>query len=968
MNSSRILFSFILFVSLFTFSQLHAQNSVWTWGSNQAGQLGNGMRDYDLTDHRVNTAAPAPVTCYDDWLEISAGSTGVLAIRQDGTLWSWGNTHGLGLMPQQLDFGGNASLPPGMAVAAQVGNGSDWTSISHKGNVSAAIYLNGTLWMWGANTVGELGNGTANSSPYPAQVSAMPGFWTQVVAGFTTLALQSNGTLWTWGAGALRGVGVNQNVNAPTQAGTDTDWHVLADMVTGASHAAAIKTNGSLWTWGANAYGQLGLGANTGHLSPQQVGTATNWKSVSVGQDYTVAIKTDGTLWAWGRNHQGQLGDGTNIDRTAPVQIGAANNWKEVSGGGSYTIAVKTDGTLWAWGSNLTTMVYTNTPQQIGTSTEWSRVSAGTEFGVALRNAPHDPMPNGIALPNDVNSCQDFYEMLPSVQNADSYKWYKDNTPIQLSGTPGIYGIQTPPGVVNSGTYRLVVNQAGCRSSDEIQVTLHGLPPVTYSMQGPKIEDCTTWNHYPVGSTVTFTNTTADAATGSFQWVLEDANGTVSTSTGPTFTFTFNDMDVFVVDLHSASPCHRYNSSYGPIIIQPRLSLGPDAVIDACQAPVALNSNITDGQSYTWTKPDNSQETGQLLSADQSGVYTLAVDRLLCVQRATVTVDLSGMQSLDFNPAGSVLAACPDQFNQANAITFNNATPEAAGHDFTWTFGDGTTTTSTDATHAYTAPGRYNVTLDGSCNRTLTKEVVVQPVLSLGDDRFACEASVPLATNIPSADSYSWQTPDGSTISGQPSITATAAGTYNVTVVKLGCTQTDAVTITTATEAVNAAFNILAGGTPIGEEGSVLNGIPLTFASTGNTAFQHAWTFGDGATAQEHNIEHTYASTGNYTVKLVVTDKAGCTGETEKFLHVQDLIITDAISPNGDGKNDRLVITPYLYEANLRVMDRAGRTVFEASPYNNDFSGQNLESDVYFYELQIKETGKSFKGYLHIMK
>jgi gliding motility-associated-like protein len=174
--------------------------------------------------------------------------------------------------------------------------------------------------------------------------------------------------------------------------------------------------------------------------------------------------------------------------------------------------------------------------------------------------------------------------------------------------------------------------------------------------------------------------------------------------------------------------------------------------------------------------------------------------------------------------------------------------------------------------------------------------------------------------------------------------------------------------ITTSPFAVNTNFDILAAGERIAADGIVLNGVPLTFMASGSTDLQRTWTLGDGTIANEQTLQHTYATAGDYTVTLTVTDNAGCKDSAEKSLHIEDIIITDAISPNGDGKNDRLVITPFLYEAELKIMDRAGRTVYQASPYNNDFSGQNLESDVYYYELQFKETGKSYKGYVHVIK
>jgi alpha-tubulin suppressor-like RCC1 family protein len=114
----------------------------------------------------------------------------------------------------------------------------------------------------------------------------------------------------------------------------------------------AVKSDGTLWTWGRNEWGQLGDGTMVNQSSPVQVGSTTNWRSVAAGHEHTVAVKSDGTLWTWGRNEWGQLGDGTMVNQSIPVQVGSATNWQSVAAGHEHTVAVKSDGTLWTWGGN----------------------------------------------------------------------------------------------------------------------------------------------------------------------------------------------------------------------------------------------------------------------------------------------------------------------------------------------------------------------------------------------------------------------------------------------------------------------------------------------------------------------------------------------------------------------------------------------------------------------------------------
>ena len=188
--------------------------------------------------------------------------------------------------------------------------------------------------------------------------------------------------------------------------GTLTTW---LSATAGAGASLAIKTDGTLWAWGYNYYGQLGDGTNVSKSSPVQVGTLTTWSSVSTGGytlGSTLAIKADGTLWAWGHNGTGQLGLGDGAWRSSPVQVGALTTWSKVYAGAYHTLAIKTDGTLWAWGDNTrgelgqgdNTTRYS--PVQVGSMTYWSSASSGPYvtggvmiggWSMALQNAYVDP-------------------------------------------------------------------------------------------------------------------------------------------------------------------------------------------------------------------------------------------------------------------------------------------------------------------------------------------------------------------------------------------------------------------------------------------------------------------------------------------------------------------------------------------------------------------------------------------------
>jgi hypothetical protein len=170
--------------------------------------------------------------------------------------------------------------------------------------------------------------------------------WWKVAAGSNhTVGIRPDGTLWAWGDNGIGqlGDGTTTSRSAPVQVGSG-----FASVAAGPYHTVAVKTDGTLWAWGYNGNGQLGDGTTTQRVAPVQVGSG--FASVAAGYYHTVAVKTDGTLWAWGYNGNGQLGDGTTTQRVVPVQVGSG--FDSLAAGGAHSMAVKTDGTLWAWGDN----------------------------------------------------------------------------------------------------------------------------------------------------------------------------------------------------------------------------------------------------------------------------------------------------------------------------------------------------------------------------------------------------------------------------------------------------------------------------------------------------------------------------------------------------------------------------------------------------------------------------------------
>jgi alpha-tubulin suppressor-like RCC1 family protein len=316
-----------------------SNGTIWGVGSNMAfGQLGDGTE----TDHYTVTQL-SPDT---SWQQIRCGDYYAFAIKNNGTLWGTGNNnHG------QLGIGSTISY---MNTFTQVGTATNWKQIATGNSFVIALKTDGTMWGWGQNNGYQMGNASCCSDRRsPAQIGTATD-WKMVEASDTGtgIAIKTNGTIWGWGSNSSGIIG-NSLVSSrqfPTQLNPDTDW---ATMSVGVGHILALKTNGTLWSWGGGGYGENGdmLPPTYFRDSPVQIGTDT-WSFIATGYRSSYGIKPDGTLWAWGLNDKGQLGDGTTVNRMQPVQIGTDTDWASVAGGLQHAVGLKTNGALWTWGLN----------------------------------------------------------------------------------------------------------------------------------------------------------------------------------------------------------------------------------------------------------------------------------------------------------------------------------------------------------------------------------------------------------------------------------------------------------------------------------------------------------------------------------------------------------------------------------------------------------------------------------------
>jgi rubredoxin len=307
---------------------IKTDGTLWTWGHNFYGQLGDNTS--------VNKSSPVQtVTVGTNWRQVECGSVHTAAIKTDGTLWLWGiNNNG------QL---GDNTVTSKSSPVQTIAGGTNWRQVSCGDYHTAAIKTDGTLWLWGWDSNGQLGDNTTTSKSSPVQTIAGGTNWRQVACGNShTAAVKTDGTLWTWGSNfnGILGDNTTTSKSSPVQTiAGGTNWRQVAC----GGHTAAIKTDGTLWLWGWNTNGQLGDSTTTSKSSPvQTIAGGTNWRQVASGAYHTAAIKTDGTLWTWGLGGSGQLGDNTTTDKSSPVQtIAGGTNWKQVSCGRQHTTAVQ---------------------------------------------------------------------------------------------------------------------------------------------------------------------------------------------------------------------------------------------------------------------------------------------------------------------------------------------------------------------------------------------------------------------------------------------------------------------------------------------------------------------------------------------------------------------------------------------------------------------------------------------------
>jgi len=303
-----------------------------------------------------------------DVVSIWGGARGTIILKSDGTVWTWGANFngklGVGLDPTTLV---RTSVPVEVHGPGNVSYLNSIVAVMGGEIHNTALKSDGTVWAWGWNAFGQLGDGTTNEADVPVQVglNSVPPLTSVTKLGgrtYWTCAVKSDGTVWAWGMnqGGQLGNGTLNPVSGPqvtspiqvndSQAGGHI--HSALQVSCGYTYGVALATNGTVWTWGTGPNGELGNGTTGYSPSPVQVTGLSNVIAISSGWKHILAVKSDGTVWAWGKNFNGELGDGTTANRSNAVPVFNLTNIVAVSGGDYNSAALQSNGTVWKWGLN----------------------------------------------------------------------------------------------------------------------------------------------------------------------------------------------------------------------------------------------------------------------------------------------------------------------------------------------------------------------------------------------------------------------------------------------------------------------------------------------------------------------------------------------------------------------------------------------------------------------------------------
>ena len=578
--------------------------------------------------------APEPVQLASVVSAVASSNTHLLFVKTDGTLWGLGaNSEG------QLGDGTTTYRSPPVQVASAV------SAVAAGSSHSLFVKIDGTLWGMGNNGQGQLGIGTTTLRPTTTPVQTASGVRAVAAGSYHSLFIRTDGTLWGMGQNGYQNLGLENSTSVPVQIASG-----VSAVAAGEYHNLFIRTDGTLWAIGGNRFGQLGDGTTTTRSTPVQV--ATKVSAVAAGSEHSLFVKTDGTLWAMGGNEWSQLGDGTFVNRTSPVQV--ATSVRAAAGGARHSLFVKTDDTFWAMGYNSS-----------GELGDGTKIERNTPIGLL---APTITTP--LSMPAVIAGSSATFAVVASGTATLSYQWQKDGAPISGAAT-ATYGISsvTPS---NAGTYSVVVsNWIGSTTSTAALLAVTVPPSLTTQ---PSAQSVT------AGNSATFTVAATGSSPLTYQWRKDGTAIPGATAT----TFTVASVTAANVGSYSVIVSNSVSSltstaaalTLTPVAVAPTITTQPrvessNVLSKPPDVPAGSNvslSVIASGTApliYQWRKNDEpiigaTSPTYRLSSAStgDTGTYTVVVTNFVgSVTSTTIALTVNTPPSITSQPVSQAVAA-----------------------------------------------------------------------------------------------------------------------------------------------------------------------------------------------------------------------------------------------------------------------------------------------------------------------
>lgn len=467
---------------------------LWAWGRNILGEVGDG----------TTTPRPSPVPVLNllEVASVAGGTSHSLALRTDGTVWGWGSDcYG------ELGDGVQEPCPPSNFETAPVSvpGLSGITAIAASDH-SLALESDGTVWAWGENQNGQVGDGTHNDRFGPVRVSGISDVVAISAGNFDSLALKGDGTVWVWG--------FNWAVSPPREELTPVPVSGLSGVIAlaaGAFHNLALRSDGTVWAWGENGGGQLGDGTTQSHYTPAPVSDLSDVVAIAASPwqgGHNLALRSDGTVWAWGFNSNGQIGDGTTENRLLPVPVSGLSDVVDIGANFEHSAAVRRDGIAWTWGRNTEdqlgdgTQIDRHVPTRVPSLAGLTSIEAGPfhtlTVGLALNRppvtsptvAPSDQQGNGLGYIDPLGASTTTFVFAANATdpNGDplSFSWDVDSDgDIDCTTASCSHAYAAPGQYLAELTVR---DSAGLESTALLQVNVHSyLPPkavLTHQVDG----------------------------------------------------------------------------------------------------------------------------------------------------------------------------------------------------------------------------------------------------------------------------------------------------------------------------------------------------------------------------------------------------------------------------------------------------------------------------------------------------